>query len=408
MKSKKHDSSGRAEILQSMDNCTKCGICTAACPVAAVTHDFPGPKVTGPQVQRFRYAETGIEISPSLCTGCGICSSVCPNDVAISDLITLAKDDANGHEHSNVIGQKLLNRPNLIGQLGGLAPPLTNALLANRPTRIVGEKLLGIHRDAPLPQIQGRKFDRWFAARKQPDGQVVYFFIGCSVGNFDAETGIAVVRLLNLLGLRVEIPTNLCCSLPKLSNGEMESARGDAQKLVNALHPSASSGQPILSSSTSCSLTLRKKYAADLDMKDVHSSTVANAVQDICEYLLRNHQEALRKLVRPLKAKVLYHGPCQLRGHQMGQPAFELLGLIPGIELQASNVECCGIGGTFGYDKNKHEISKQIGNSITERAAHYQPDTIVCDSETCRWHIEERTSVETIHPTVLLMQAIGS
>ena len=88
-------------------------------------------------------------------------------------------------------------------------------------------------------------------------------------------------------------------------------------------------------------------------------------------------------------------------------PAFELLSLIPGVELQLSNVDCCGIGGTYGYDKSKHDISKQIGNSIHERVAEFQPDIIACDSETCRWHIEARTGVETVHPAVLLMQTIG-
>jgi len=79
-----------AAVRASMDRCTKCGICHAYCPVAAVTDRFPGPKYTGPQAQRFRLVGQGPELSPMLCSGCGICTSVCPNDVAITDIITLA------------------------------------------------------------------------------------------------------------------------------------------------------------------------------------------------------------------------------------------------------------------------------------------------------------------------------
>ena len=83
--------SSSKEILETMDNCTKCGICHSFCPVANVTKEFPGPKFTGPQTQRFRMIESLEELSPDLCNGCGICTSVCPNGVAITDIITLAK-----------------------------------------------------------------------------------------------------------------------------------------------------------------------------------------------------------------------------------------------------------------------------------------------------------------------------
>ena len=81
-----------ADIIKTMDNCTKCGICNAYCPVANVTNEFPGPKYTGPQTQRFRSIQNLYEISPELCNGCGICMSVCPNDVAITDIITIFKN----------------------------------------------------------------------------------------------------------------------------------------------------------------------------------------------------------------------------------------------------------------------------------------------------------------------------
>jgi len=401
------DLQGRNGVLRSMDQCIKCGICHAHCPVAAATGEFPGPKYAGPQAQRFRVIDGGVELSPMLCSGCGVCSSVCPNNVDITDIITLAKADVVDHGAKLGIGQKILNRPELIGRLGSISPWMTNILLGNSIVRVIVERLLGVHRKAPLPKIHGRKFDRWLAKHPQAEGKPISFFAGCAIGHYDPDVGIAMVELLNHLGYKVDVPTDLCCSLPMLSSGETDAARPRARALVEALAPTASV-KKIISTSTSCSLTLRSKYAAYLDMTDDASKKVSGAVVDACEFLLENHAEGLRGLLGSLPLKVLYHGPCQLRGHQMGQPAVELLRLIPGIELELSQADCCGIGGTYGYDKDKYDIAMSVGKTLFSQAQEFQPDIIVCDSETCRWNIEEKTSVQTIHPVQLLMKALNA
>ncbi|WP_424948057.1 anaerobic glycerol-3-phosphate dehydrogenase subunit C [Candidatus Spongiihabitans sp.] len=397
----------RRTVLRSMDQCTKCGICHAHCPVAAVTGEFPGPMYSGPQAQRFRVIKSGFEISPMLCSGCGVCTSVCPNNVAISDIIALAKSEIMEKGRGVQLGQRLLNRPELIGWLGGVFPRLTNNLLGISVLRGIIEWLLDIHREAPLPKVYGRQFKRWFIRHTQPEGPVVSYFTGCAIDNYDPDVGIAMVRLLNYLGYRVDVPTDLCCSLPMLSSGETTPARARARVLVDALHSSALEGRKIISTSTSCSLTLRSKYATCLDMTDVGCRDVANAVVDACEFLLDRHVRQLCESLKPLPLRVLYHAPCQLRGHRMGTPAVELLRLIPGIELELSQADCCGIGGTYGYHKNNYDIAMSIGKMLVDQVRRFKPDVIVCDSETCRWNIVARTSIESIHPVQLLMRALG-
>lgn len=398
--------SGSADILRSMDRCTKCGICHAHCPVAAVTETFPGPKYTGPQAQRFRAIEAGFEISPSLCSGCGVCTSVCPNNVAIADIITLEKGEISGKKRKNKLGQWLLNRPLMIGRLGGAFPSVSNFLLANRVIRIAADRLFGIHRNAPLPTFQGRQFSKWFKSYQQPEGIETVYFPGCTVDVYDPGVGISLVKLLNLVGHSVVIPENLCCSLPMLTNGEIESARIKARSLVNALHPLTAGDKPIISTSTSCSLALRSKYAAYLDMSDPQSEKVTSAVVDACEFLLQNHADKLRQSLINLPLKVLYHGPCQLRGHKMGEPAVELLQMVPGIQLEQSDADCCGIGGTYGYDKEKYGISISIGKKLVAQVNRQKPDIIACDSETCRWNIESQTGIQCLHPVEVLGRAL--
>ena len=331
---------------------------------------------------------------------------MCPNDVAISDIITAAKADTVARCASVSLGQRLLNRPEMVGRLGGLVPWITNAMLNSPGLRRLAETVFDIHRHAPLPVVRGPLFRRWLAKRAQPDGPRISYFAGCAVSNYDPDVGVATVRLLNHLGYRVGVPIDLCCSLPMLSSGEWAPARGRARRLVEALHPAARAGQPIVATSTSCGLTLGSKYAAYLEMTDAGTQAVAHAMVDACEFLLDNHQKDIAKDTKPLPLRVLYHGPCQLRGHRMGQPAVELLGLIPGFDLTLSKADCCGIGGTYGYDRDKHHIAMAIGKTLVDQIDALKPDVVVCDSETCRWNIEAQTGVPSVHPVQLLMRAI--
>lgn len=389
-------------VLRTMDHCTKCGICRAYCPVASVTELFPGPKYTGPQAQRFRVIDAVDERSSKLCSGCGICTSVCPNGVAVSDIIAIARATAVGAGDNLPLRQRLLNRPDAIGRAFGAVPALANGLLGNRPLRAAVHRLLGIHRDAPLPRVSGPAFRRWLSARRQPHGPSVAYFTGCAVAHYDAGVGIAAVRVLNRLGYAVQAPTDACCSLPMLSSGEWSAARRRAGDVVRSLAPAAGAGMPILCTSTSCSLTLRRKYAAYLDLRGDDARSVASAVTDICEFLRDRHLDRLPAVLGPLPRRVLYHGPCQLRGHDMGVPAMELLRLVPSLSIEVSESDCCGVAGTYGYDRDRYDIAAAVGRGLADRIAESAPDAVVCDSETCRWNITASCGVPCVHPVEIL------
>ena len=395
--------SGRVSVLASADNCTKCGICQTHCPVAAATPLFPGPKTVGPQVQRFRSIGHMAEQTAMLCSGCGICTSVCPNDVAITDIIAITKANVVENGERLPMGQRILNRPDLVGRIGNLLPPLANTALKSRLGRKLAQFLLGISTRAALPHFHGRAFRRWFAEHRQPDGPVIGYFPGCAVEHYEPRVGIAVIRLLNRLGYRVEAPSAACCSLPMLSSGEWRPARGRARNLVDELAPTAGKGVPIVASSTSCSLTLRKKYEAYLDMHDPASRAVADSTIDICAFLRDEAASALRSQLRPMRARALYHGPCQLRSHQAGWPALELLSGIDGLTVEMSRAACCGTAGTYGYSQEKREIAEAVAEPLMAQIQESLPDFVICDSETCRWHIAAETGLPVFHPVEVLL-----
>jgi glycerol-3-phosphate dehydrogenase subunit C len=362
--------------------------------------------VLGPQAQRFRAIEAIAEDAVGLCSGCGICTSVCPNGVEITDIITMAKATLRENGKRPSVGVRLLSRPDLVGRLAGAVPWLANLLLENRLMRLLAQKVLGISARGALPAITGKEFRRWLKRRRQPEGQPIAYFTGCSIEHFEARVGQAVVGLLNHLGYRVEAPADVCCGLPLLSNGEWVAARGRAEQLVKALLPSATELKTIVSSSTSCSLTLRKKYRAYLDMQDQASTAVAQATTDICIFLRDRHSSQIAALLKPLSGKVLYHGPCQLRGHQAGWPAVELLSAIPNLQLELSVANCCGTAGTYGLDQNKRSIAEAVSMTLFDQVRAAMPDFIVCDSETCRWHIAAETGLPCFHPAEIILASI--
>src|SRR5690606_18218810 len=166
-----------------------------------------------------------------------------------------------------------------------------------------------------------------------PDGPDIGYFPGCAVVHYDPGVGIAAVSVLNALGYRVSVPSSACCGLPMLSSGEWGAAQQRAATLVAELAPAAADGRRVVATSTSCSLTVRAKYAAYLGMTDGDAAATAGAVTDICGYLLDRHGDDLAERFRPVAKRVLYHGPCQLRGHGLGLPAAELMATIPGLDL---------------------------------------------------------------------------
>lgn len=395
------------EIIQTMDKCTKCGICNAYCPVSGVTNIFPGPKYTGPQSQRFRSIEDFDEFSPDLCNGCGICMSVCPNDVAITDIITIAKSNLNNKNKKISLLQKILNRPEMVGKIGNIFPYISNFILNNFLLRFIAEKLLNLSSLAPLPKFSGNKLNKFNLNNNSNKEKNILYFSGCAVDNYDQNIGIITIKLMNFLGYNVETISGLCCSLPMLSSGEWDSAKKRSKKLIDILNNKLNSPKDIIFTSTSCSLTIKKKYAAYLDFVDEKSLNVSSSTNDICEYLLKNHLKDLIKNLKPVNKKIFYHGPCQLRSHGIGQPALRLLRLIPNISLTVSEADCCGIGGTFGYSNKNINISKEISKNLLNQVKLDNPDIILCDSETCRWNIEKNSSIRTLHPIEIIANSLN-
>jgi glycerol-3-phosphate dehydrogenase subunit C len=408
-------------LEQSLDHCIKCNICTAACPVSAVTDLFPGPKYVGPQAQRFRKpGQPTPDESVDYCSGCRICNTVCPTGVRIAEL--------NARARARIVADKglplrnrLIGRSELLGRLGcGLQAPLANFTLTFPPLRWAIERVLGIARKAPLPMFSTYSFRSWFKKRGIGDRglglgrdasiprQVVYFH-GCSTNYYEPHVGVAAVEVLERNGFEVILAEQNCCGLPMLSNGDFGAARRYHERNITRLLPFAQRGIPIVGTSTSCTLTLKEEAPELLGMHETGARMLAENTFDIFEFLLLLHERGELNIdfKRPIDRALPYHPPCQLRAHRVGRPALDVLALVPGLHLQESNADCCGIAGTYGLKKEKYQIGMDVGAGLFDFVRQSGSDLALCDSETCRWQITHGSGVAAKHPIEILREAYG-
>jgi glycerol-3-phosphate dehydrogenase subunit C len=405
-----HDVLG--ELMRgSLDHCVKCTICETFCPVSNVTPLFPGPKYVGPQAERFRAPEEeSPDASLDYCSGCGVCTQVCPQGVHIAEINTQAR--AKLRERTGFkLRDRLIARPDWTGRLGTPAAPIANWTLSNTVLRLLAERLLGIDHRAAVPAFAGRTFQRWARRHESPPGQRrVAYFHGCGANWYEPDSARKTVELLEWLGCEVEVPKGQsCCGLPLQSNGMFPAARRYTRTLARRLAPAARSGTAIVGTSTSCTLMLKREAREILGLDDdADLRVVSEHVFDICEYLADLHDRGeLRTDFGPLPITVTYHAPCQQQGHGVGKPALDLMALVPELRVIENDATCCGVAGTYGLKHEKYQIAMDVGAGLFAQIEQAAPDLAVCDSETCRWHIEKATGVRTVHPIEILHRAAG-
>jgi glycerol-3-phosphate dehydrogenase subunit C len=398
------------------DLCVKCNICTAACPVASATLQFPGPKAVGPQMGRFS-SPTRMAVDPATdwCSGCGVCSRVCPQAVPVAEMNIVAKARLHpGLRHS--LRDWGLSRPAELARWMRPVRPLARLALRSSALRTLADVVLGLARRGPIPLVSPDRLRRMRStlvravpAAVAPSSRPrIAYFHGCSTEDYEPWLGEMSIQVLERLGVEVELPPQVCCGLPLQSNHAFEAARGRARKNLDSLRLWAERGIPIVGTSTSCTLALKHEYRAVLGLSGPEVDIVGESTYDLFEYL--DHvllPERSELPFQPVRMRVLYHAPCQLRAHRMGMPALRVLRRIPGLRVEVSRSECCGVAGTYGLKSERYQVATDVGRELFAQALATPFDRVVTDSETCRWWIEAQTHLRSLHPVELVAAALG-
>jgi Fe-S oxidoreductase len=317
------------------------------------------------------------------------------------------------HHYHQANGLPLRNR--LFGHIaklnaiGALLPGLFNALSALPASRWLLEKVAGIDRRRPLPPLAAETFTAWFARRSAPAaaprGEVVLFHDTFVTYN-TPEIGRAAVELLETAGYRVVLVDRKCCGRPLISKGMLDVARDHAAWNVARLAPYARRGVAIVGLEPSCLLTLRDEYVDLLRTDDARIVADASALLE--QFLLRERERGLTLPFSGNGRKALLHGHCHQKAIVGTAPTVAALRWA-GYEVSEVDSGCCGMAGSFGFEREHYDVSVALGNRRLAPAVKAAPaDTeVVAPGISCRQQVAHLAGRRALHPAEALRRALA-
>lgn len=391
--------------LGNFQDCLKCNICAEVCPMVEANPLYPGPKQAGPDELRYRIKDSAFfDNALKYCLNCKRCEVACPSGVKVGDIVARAKIKYGHSQHK--MRDLMLSSTDLVGGMATTFAPIVNLALSLGITKNVLDSTFGVSAHASMPKYASKRFEQWFKkvkASQEGYSRFVEYFHGCYVNYNYPQLGQDFVTLMNACGYGVHIlEKQKCCGVALIANGFASQATSAAKTNLASIQRAS---QPVLTTSSSCTLTIKEEYSTilDQDTSDIQSK-VQMAVKWLYDRIDRGEVRlAFRK---DFKMKAAYHTPCHLQklGNQIYSIA--LLKMIPGLDLKVLEQKCCGISGTFGFKKENYAISQKIGSQLYESIYAANPEVVITDCETCKWQIEGACEIPVFNPISILVQAL--
>lgn len=396
--------------VNNFEQCIKCTVCTVYCPVAAVNPLYPGPKQSGPDGERLRLKRPEFyDEALKYCLNCKRCEVACPSNVRIGDIIQSARIKFSKKKPG--LREFALANTDLVGSISTTMAPVVNATVGLKPVKAAMDAVLKIDHRRTFPKYSQGTFEGWM--KKQREAQAAFpkqvsFFHGCYVNYNNPALGKDFVKVMNALGIGVQLlEKEKCCGVALISNGFINQAKRQAKVNVASIRKAAGEqGMPVLATSSTCTFTLRDEYP---HLLGIDNADVRDNIELATRYVYRLLQSGGAKLrfrKDAPKIRVAYHTPCHMEKLGWSYYSIELLKMIPSVELTVLDSQCCGIAGTYGFKKENYETSQAIGESLFRKIEASGCDLVATDCETCKWQIEMSTSKKVEHPLSILASAI--
>ena len=277
-----------------IDNCLKCALCNAACPVYGVHAQYPGPKHLGPELERLRCE--GISADSTwleYCLGCHRCDLACPQQVGVSEMIARAKAK---HRKPLVRGLRdwWFARPGLLGRLTTILPSLSNFVLSMAPARFLMSKLMRIAPQRSFPSYTRPNLRGTAIGMSGNERPHVLLFPGCFIRYNRPELGRKVIDLLERNGFAAEVAATDCCGVPAMANGDRTQARAVARSNVRRMANQVDAGMRVVTACSSCGHMLKTEFGGllkdDKDLADA-AKRIASRTFDVAELLMMQSDE---------------------------------------------------------------------------------------------------------------------
>ncbi|OLD49074.1 MAG: hypothetical protein AUI83_12515 [Armatimonadetes bacterium 13_1_40CM_3_65_7] len=318
---------------------------------------------------------------------------------------------------------RLFGRYRALSRVGSATAPLSTWAMRSAPVRWALDRFVGIDQRRTLPPFARPNFLQWWQSRSRAvaqsrrrgtalddrrtsRGAVALFADTFMIYNYP-DIGRAAVEVLERLGYDVELAPAICCGRTMISKGMLGEAREMARRNVQAMLPLLARRLPIIGCEPSCLLTFRDEVPDLVSGGDAQG--VARSVFLIDEFLASEHRRHPLPLAGGQGRRVLVHGHCHQKALAGTSSLLHVLE-AGGFAAQMVDAGCCGIAGSFGFEKEHYGISMAIGERGLLPAVRRLPADapVVAMGVSCRQQILHGTGRRPLHLVELLAQTLTS
>jgi Fe-S oxidoreductase len=352
-----------------------------------------------------------------LCLSCKACKSECPSNV---DMAKLKAEFLQHYYDANGVPFRTMAIA-YISKINGLMcifPTLYNGFISNKVTSSIIKNMLGFAQNRSIPKLSKKTLKKW--AKKNLPGlnsalanqeRKVWLFADEFTNYNDTEIGITSIKLLHKLGYYIEIPKHIESGRAFLSKGLVRKAKAIANRNVSLLSKIITSEMPLIGIEPSCILTFRDEYPELVDETfQEQAKLLAKNALLIDDFLAREIDKGNIKvdLFTENSMDVKLHGHCQQKALISTDSTKKILSLPVNYKVTEIKSGCCGMAGSFGYEKEHYDLSVKIGEMVLFPEVRNAKDTtvIAAPGTSCRHHIKDGTGKIAVHPVEVLWNAL--
>ena len=340
-----------------------------------------------------------------LCLSCKACASECPSNVDVAALkseFLYQYQESNGYSFRS----KLFANNVKYNKLGSLFPWFTNLVLNTYPTK----KIMGVATQRSIPKLANTTFFKWI--RKQPirnHVKEIYLFVDEFSNYYDVDIAKDTYELLDRLGYKVTVIQHDESGRSFISKGFLKEAKELANKNVELFSSVISKETPLVGIEPSAILTFKDEYLRLADDKE-KAKSIANHTFTIEEFLANEiamgHITSNQFTDESREVKI--HGHCHQKALSGTHATFQILNLPENYKPTILNTGCCGMAGSFGYEKEHYAVSMQVGeDTLFPKIRKTATDTLIAAAGTsCRHQIKDGTKRVAKHPVSILKEAL--
>ena len=345
-----------------------------------------------------------------LCLSCKACSSECPSNV---DVASFKAEFLYQYQKENPpsLRTKLFANNVKYNKLGSLVPGMTNLMLNN----VITKKTLGIATKRSIPKLAKITLRKWFKRHKNrllmdsQSNKKIYLFCDEFTNYYDVQVGIDTIELLNKLGYQVEIIDHEESGRSFISRGFLDEAKYVANINMEIFKDIVNENTPLIGIEPSAILTFRDEYLRLADDKksaqniSKHTFTIEEFINT--EFINGNiRSDQFTKDSKTIKI----HGHCHQKALSNIDATLNMLSIPKNYNVAIIDSGCCGMAGSFGYEKEHYDISMQVGEqSLFSKIRKFSTDTEICASGTsCRHQIFDGTKKQSSHPIQTLYRSL--